>query len=59
MCLRDVDRAKGTHPNNSSESISAAAQEKHSERGGSQREGGQPAPARGMRSVGVEWALAG
>lgn len=32
MCARDAARAKGNHPNNSSKTMSVAAQEKHSRR---------------------------
>lgn len=43
MCSRDAARAKGIYPNNSSKTMSAPAQEKHTEKGGSQRRGGRVA----------------
>lgn len=39
MCSRDAARAKGNHPNNSSKTISALAQEKHSGREDASRRG--------------------
>lgn len=63
MCSRDATRAKGIYPNNSSKTMSAPAQEKHTEKGGSQRQGreGGGAGSRegggGVRSrAGVGWA---
>lgn len=53
MCPRDAARAKGNHPNNSSETMSVPAQEKHS--GREEAAGGREAAARGGRWWEATW----
>lgn len=55
MCSRGAARAKGNHPNNSSKTMSAPAQEKHSGRKAASRK--WEAAASGREEVGAEGHL--